>query len=1464
MALRLLLGIDVGSTTAKIAVLDANKRLLFSRYQRHLAEQVNCVGQLLELVEHCYPDAQFKVAMCGSGAKPIAEHLRVDFIQEVVANSIAVKHLHPQARTAIELGGQDAKIIFFHYDRASKQLIASDMRMNGVCAGGTGAFIDEIAQLLQIPVEDFNKFAERSSHTYQVSGRCGVFAKTDIQPLLNQGVDKADLALSTLHAVARQTIGGLAQGTTLKAPIVFEGGPLTFNPCLIRAFAEHLGLEDDDIIVPAQPEVIVAYGCALATDTLLSDSEECHRAGDLVSRLWKKPFGTPDNGNNAVRPFFASDREMTTFFERQRAPEKVSNIFAGRTCLDVYLGIDAGSTTSKFVFLDEDENLVHSYYSNNKGAPLEVLRSALIDAREQASQRNTTLRILGVGTTGYGEELTAAAFHADYHTVETVAHARAALKYQPDASFVLDIGGQDMKAIFVDHGIITGITLNEACSSGCGAFIETFADSLGVPVEDISERAFQSAAPAQLGSRCTVFMRSKVVTELKNGKSPNDILAGLCQSIIQNVFTKVIRLHNLAALGDHIVVQGGTFRNDAILRAMELHTNKEITRAPYAELMGAIGVALLTKEQTATAGESTFLGLENLETLAYEEEPGKRCPFCANHCNRTVVHFGDGTHYVQGNRCERGEIIGDLDDERIREQVKRATQRILSVPNLIEERERLVLKTYEAAQICPPRNIIIGMPRALDTWTRLPFWRGLFTALGFQVKVSAKSSREQYEKALATIPSDTVCFPAKLAHGHFLSLIGQNVDRIFTPNVINGISRFSQLDGDYPCAVLHGYGLVLKNNIPTAIPHDMPAFLWKDSTMREKQLVRYFSDTFGVEPAITRAAIGEADSCQREFDEALRARAAEVIAQVEASGGFAVVLCMRLYQNDPLINHHIGKYFVRLGVPVIPADALPGLEAVDLSGVRVRINSDIQATFYAAANVAARHPHLELAQITSFGCGHDAVVSDELQRIAQSAGKQMLLLKLDESDVRGPLRIRIMSFVDTVRQRRQKVVSTENVERAPRARFTKQDKHLRTIFVPNLSIGFSTMLSAILASRGFNIRVLPLADERAIELGKLYLHNDICFPAQINVGEFLRVMESERPDPKSVAFGMHQNCKTCRAGQYAAIARIALDAAEYGEVPIVTTGNEMREVHPGFHVDARMQRRILYGLAALDALEDLRRSTRPYELQSGDADAAYNAALEELFRVVPHSRKGVFEALEVAVAAFNKIPVKDEPRKPLAMVLGEVLLAVHPASNYYLEDYLEKHGLEVLGTRLSDFFHCGFIRGREESSRYFDDKPFLASLVDKVGDGMFEQARTAAENIMAHYSRYRPRVSAHDLYNVVEPHIDRIHMDGEGWLIPGEIMHAAAHGTHSFILVQPFGCMPNHIFGRGVLKLVKESYPHVQVLTLDFDPDTSMANIENRLQMLIMNARELEKLRAQDAGALGFTKSEILPRSQAP
>jgi len=691
-----------------------------------------------------------------------------------------------------------------------------------------------------------------------------------------------------------------------------------------------------------------------------------------------------------------------------------------------------------------------------------------------------------------------------------------------------------------------------------------------------------------------------------------------------------------------------------------------------------------------------------------------------------------------------------------------------------------------------------------------------------------------------------VCFPAKLAHGHMLALRNSDVDRIFTPIIVRGLAKYDCIDVDFPCAVLHGYGLVLKNNTDAGIAHDRPTFEWKNRRMREKQVARYFGDTFGIDRKLVRAALVRADACQREFEDALRARAEKVIADVEAAGTFAIVMSMRPYQTDPLINHFIGKYFVRVGVPVIPADALPGLNDVDLSDIQVRVRSNSQATLYAAAKTVAKNPHLELGHIASFGCGHDAVVCDELERIAEEAGKQVLVLKLDESDVRGPLRIRITSFVETVRQERRQVKPKTNGKGFPWPKFTEEDARRRTVYVPNLSVAFSRVIGAVVENSGIQVRVLPLADDRAIELGKLYLHNDICFPAQINVGEFLRVIEKDKPDPNTIALGMHQNCGTCRAGQYAMLARKALDHAGLDSVPIVTSGTELQHLHPGFSIDMKMQIQLLHGFAVMDALEDLRRSTRPYELNKGDAEAAFETALTALCNNVGNGRQAVFDVLEDAVAAFNRIPLSGEPQRPTVLVLGEILLAVHPSANYQLETYLEHHGLEVIGTRLSDFFHSGFVVSRAESRGWFERKSLLMSLVDKTCDALFVHALNSAEDIMSGYARYRPRVHARDIYKSAAPWIDKIHSAGEGWLILGEVLHAAEHGVNSFVVVQPFGCMPNHIFGRGLTRVVRSVFPHVHVLCLDFDPDTSLGNIENRLQMLIMNARELDRLSASE------------------
>ena len=622
----LLVGIDVGSTTGKIAVFDPRtQKVLFRRYLRHHARQVECVKNLFLEVKEVFPDTPLRAAFCGSGGAALAAALDLPYVQEVVANALAVSAFYPTARTAIELGGQDAKMVFFEYDTTQERLNVADMRMNGSCAGGTGAFIDEIATLLKVPTEKFNDLAAQGSSVHTISGRCGVYAKTDIQPLLNQGVSREEIALSSFHAIAKQTIGGLAQGLDIVAPVVFEGGPLTFNPRLIKVFAERLNLGREDIIIPEHPETIVAVGAALSLTDLFRDTPAKLVLDEAIHTLETKRIvvvdgasalcsldesNEQDSSASALSmPLFENEEEKNRFVEHHKLGDSTSlkeRKEAGQlpSSLSVYLGIDSGSTTTKLVLLDTQGNLVDSFYAPNEGEPLKVAQKALMDLHDSYAEAGCELTILGVGTTGYGELMFAQALNADSHTVETVAHAHAAQRYVPDVSFILDIGGQDMKALWIDEDIITNVVVNEACSSGCGSFLENFASTLGITTQDIAEAAFRSESPAALGSRCTVFMNSSIVTEQKNGKTPDDIMAGLCRSIIENVFTKVIRVSNLESLGNRIVVQGGTFLNDAVLRAFEQYVGHEVVRAPYPGLMGAIGAALIAQEQVSNQSEA--------------------------------------------------------------------------------------------------------------------------------------------------------------------------------------------------------------------------------------------------------------------------------------------------------------------------------------------------------------------------------------------------------------------------------------------------------------------------------------------------------------------------------------------------------------------------------------------------------------------------------------------------------------------------------------------------------------------------------------------------------------------------------------------------------------------------------------------------------------------------------------------
>ena len=1534
----LLVGIDVGSTTGKIAVFDPRtQKVLFRRYLRHHARQVECVKNLFLEVKEVFPNTPLRAAFCGSGGAALAAALDLPYVQEVVANALAVSAFYPTARTAIELGGQDAKMVFFEYDTTQERLNVADMRMNGSCAGGTGAFIDEIATLLKVPTEKFNDLAAQGSSVHTISGRCGVYAKTDIQPLLNQGVSREEIALSSFHAIAKQTIGGLAQGLDIVAPVVFEGGPLTFNPRLIKVFAERLNLGREDIIIPEHPETIVAVGAALSLTDLFRDTPAKLMLDEAIHTLETKRIvvvdgasalcsldesNEQDSSSALSMPLFENEEEKNRFVEHHKLGDSTSlkeRKEAGQlpSSLSVFLGIDSGSTTTKLVLLDTQGNLVDSFYAPNEGEPLKVAQKALMDLHDSYAEAGCELTILGVGTTGYGELMFAQALNADSHTVETVAHAHAAQRYVPDVSFILDIGGQDMKALWIDEGIITNVVVNEACSSGCGSFLENFASTLGIATQDIAEAAFCSESPAALGSRCTVFMNSSIVTEQKNGKTPDDIMAGLCRSIIENVFTKVIRVSNLESLGNRIVVQGGTFLNDAVLRAFEQYVGHEVVRAPYPGLMGAIGAALIAQEQVSSQSEehaasksegrassqkstpsqseehassqpSSFIGWDALRDFEYTQETNLICPFCANRCNRTRITFSNGSSWITGNRCPRGEVVGDPKDASVRDAVRAAKKAMDSVPNLYAERETLLFKDWPFSKVVPDQNITIGLPRVLFYWDTMPFWKTLLQALGFTVKLSHLSTRTIYEDGLQAVASDTVCFPAKLVHGHLRDLHNQNVDRIFMPIVTTVPSENTADTSQSMCAVVKGYPLVIKNSDNPErrwdIPFDSPLFHWFTEKDKTHQLKTYFQEMFDIPEKATEAALAQANAAQASFHERLQQRGAEVLAQVRKEGRYAVVLAGRPYHNDTLVNHELPSFFTDLGIPVITADSVPGITEVNLDNSLIDIVNNFHARMLSSAVIAAQSPHMEYVQIVSFGCGHDAYLSDEIIRLMKEVGpKTPLALKVDESDIRGPLGIRTRSFVETIERRRAQEQARHNktdshpkdyssvAEEIPNQGATPQaesareqtlDKQValetgvklgdpypqkfdktavkeRVVLVPNTSHAFSRIMSAVFSKQGLRTVSLPIGRERAIYLGKKYVHNDICFPAQIVIGEALEALESGEYDLDHVAVATGKYIGDCRLTHYAALLRKALDDAGYEQVPIITNDDvDFHNIHPGFKLSLTSAIRIAFTLPMIDALEELLRKMRPYELKEGSANAAFDQALDCLVEGLEAGGvRGAKKAFVQSIEIMKQVPYDRSNPRPTVLIVGEYLLNFHPGANHDIEDYLEDNGLEVIEARMTDVIRKTYFYQDSQVKEFKVDRPFTNKATYAIDNRVFDLAHDVTDRIAKAHPLYTPPCRMPDLVQASDPIIHHTFDAGEGVLIPAEILHHAEHGCRAFVILQPFGCLPNHVVGRGIAKRLKELYPDAQILPLDFDPDVSFANIENRLQMLIMNAR---------------------------
>ncbi|MCL1837340.1 MAG: acyl-CoA dehydratase activase-related protein, partial [Treponema sp.] len=1258
--------------------------------------------------------------------------------------------------------------------------------------------------------------------------------------------------------IAKQTIGGLAQGLEIKPPVVFEGGPLTFNPALIDVFAERLGLSEADIIRPPNSQTLIAYGAALSVDELFKDFDKNFSTeAALTSLSMYREIVTLNTEADQI--FFTTEGERDSFEERHRIisiNHDISALKMGKDkTLRVYLGIDAGSTTSKFVLIDEDENVIDSFYSPNKGEPLKVIKQGLLDMHAKYLAAGVSLEVIALGTTGYGELLFDKALGADFHTVETVAHAAAAQKYVPGVTFILDLGGQDMKAISISNDIVTNITVNEACSSGCGSFLETFAETLHIPVDKIAEAAFSARNPARLGSRCTVFMNSTIITEQKNGKQADDIMAGLCRSIIENVFTKVVRISNASQLGNKIVVQGGTFKNDAVLRALEQYLGRNVVRAPYPGEMGAIGIALLTKREIiehgytsphGDSGHSRFIGFDVLKDFNYTQQANVVCPFCANNCNRTLVRFSNNLTWVTGNRCERGELVGDPKDPAVREEADKITRLMDSVPDMVKIRDELLFKDYPFTPLLPEKDITIGIPRVLDFWRSMPFWKVFWGALGYKTKLSRRSSRQLYEKGLQYVASDTVCFPAKLVHGHIQDLIDSKVDRIFFPQMNRLPPDNPEPSSTFTCPVLKGYPLSVKaSDNPEekhGIPFDSPVCHWFSKWDQDFQLCRYMKETFDIAEETTMAAIEQGEKALADFNRALTENGAKIISDVEQKGQFAVVLAGRHYQYDSLVNHNLSRYFTGIGIPVLTVDSIPNLAKVPLDKSRIEITNNNHARLLSSAIVVAEHPALEYVDIFSFGCGHDALYTDEVVRIMNEiSGKSPLILKMDESEIAGPLRIRVRSFIETVMIRRKKETHTVKALGDPYpVKLHKWERGKKLLLVPNVSRAFCMILSGALAKEGHRVEPLPMGGVEAIAMGKKYVHNDMCLPAQITIGEVLLALKSGKYDPDTTVLGTAKALCDCRLANYMVLARKALDEAGFPQVPIVTTDvSDSKNAHPGLPFTPATYAKFIWGIVQSDTLEFLRRKIRPYELIKGETDRVVEDAFIKIGEgIAKGGISGAIKAYKKAIKALCAVRYDRSTLREPVFIQGEYLLTFHPGSNFHVERYLEKNGMEVLFPTMHSIYRHLFLSHTIAEIKEFgvrhSRKEALSAM---IGNKFIDIAVKATDRIAKRHPLYEPDMDMKAAAKLSDSIMHHSILSGESFLIAADILHYASKGVRSFVILQPFGCLPNHICGRGVIKRIKELHPEIQVLPLDYDPDVSFANIENRLQMLIMNTR---------------------------
>jgi predicted CoA-substrate-specific enzyme activase len=1404
-------GIDVGSTTAKVVVLDPEGRVVFHDYRRHEAQVRATLRGMLGEAGDLLGAARLVVRVTGSAGMGISERLDLPFIQEVVAATEAARLAFPGVRALVDIGGEDSKLVLI--DSQGR----ADIRMNGSCAGGTGAFIDQVAALLDCPVEDFDALAARHDTTPCIASRCGVFARTDVQTLLAQGVPRADIAAAVYRAVAQQVLTTLARGAELRPKLLLAGGPLSFMPGLRQAVREAFGVLAEDVVLPAHPELVPALGAALSAGPGAVDSGQGLTSVDgLLGRLAHDALWGTEGGQREPA-LFGNDAEREAWLSTRFSPaDRVP--LAQLHGQPAFLGIDSGSTSTKMALVDEQGRLAFEYYTYSKGDHVGAVVRGLQKLVTELERLGAAPRIVGSAATGYGEDLVRAVFGLDHGVVETLAHLHGARHFEPRVQFVLDIGGQDMKATFVEDGAVARIEINEACSSGCGAFLQSFAEVLGEAVEDFAVRATHGRAPCALGSRCTVFMNSKVKQYLREGAAVEDIAAGLSYSVVRNCLHKVLKLRAAADLGEHIVVQGGAFLNPSIQRAFEKLVGRPVTCPDVAGLTGALGAALEARDRwQAQDSEHEALDLTVLCEPGLPERKQLSCRGCTNHCAVTRLRYGTGKPCYSGNRCERIFASGGERREPGVDGVAEQRALLEALPRLPEGEVRLV----------------VGLPMALNMWDDLPFWATLLTGCGLEVRTSRPSSPGLLAQGAGTVMSDSICFPAKLAHGHVLDLVDQGVDRVLYPRVVYGAAEY-EADNSFNCPIVTGYPDVIRSSVdPEArgTPMDSPTISFRDPVLLRASCWRYLRD-LGVPRGQFQAAFAAAKQAGSQHRAALQRRAGEVVREASAHGRAVVLLAGRPYHLDALVNHGVPDMLAAIGVDVLFGDAAP--DAGGLVEVRALTQWAFPNRLYNAARWAGEHPHVHLLQLNSFGCGPDSIVTDELRALMGARGEALTVLRVDEVSSPGSLRLRLRTLVETQLSRRPAAATRPRT--AP-PEFVDVDR-ARTVLVPCMHGGLTPFIEAEFGAQGYRVEVLPPADATSRELGLRYVNNEICYPAILVIGDLIQALQSGRYRRDEVAVGITQTGGQCRASNYLGLLEKALVAAGFEDVPVVSMLPAGSHLHcqSGFQPDtAALLKNGFYGLVFDDVVTMMEHSLRVRELVPGTA-ARLAATHRRGFLGTPApSRRSTLAALDRLARDFSLAPAR-ELHAPRVGIVGEIYAKYGTYANHGVVDWLGNQGVEVVMAQLSTFFTQDLLNPQLDVGEGVRRRD-LGWLLRRPLMGVADRFVAAVNRRLTDHPHARPLHTPGELAAMAAPVLSLVNQYGEGWLIAAEVRAMSELRVSDVLCLQPFGCIANQVVAKGVERRLHELHPELRLLFLDLDPDAAPANLLNRLHFLVQGAR---------------------------